>query len=317
MPYGILGHIGLGKETTWGSFTAATDYVEAMSETLQLTKNRFDVVNIQGGMYEPDDMVGLDIVGGDIAFSGHPEALGFFFNSMFGVQSATEILSGFLFANEFTMSQDDAANANANPAYTFEVSRNISSASQYVGCIVSAMELNIVPDAPLAVTATIIGKEENIIEKTTPSFTTSPVDVFAFDTASISVAGAGFALIESFTISLDTQLEGVATVNATTKVSKIKRTGPPLVRLSGTMCFEDHAEYDKFKAQTEQAISVNMTRADSFSLLMEFPRVIYNTYDMNMGGRERIVANFEGMARYHVGSASAAKFTLTNTKSWY
>jgi len=134
---------------------------------------------------------------------------------------------------------------------------------------------------------------------------------------SLALGGSATALIEALTIRIDNQCEGIPGLIATSDLSKIRRRGPVLVRMSGTLDFADLTEYANFVNQTEQTVKVYVTKASSFSMLFDIPRMVYSAFPVAMTGRERITVDFEGMCRYHVGSQSSIKVSLTTTKSDY
>jgi hypothetical protein len=116
---------------------------------------------------------------------------------------------------------------------------------------------------------------------------------------------------------IDNQLEGIAVLNNSNEIIKIRRKGPQLVRLSGNIGFDNLTEFNNFINQTEQRIFVNFFKASSFNLLIDMPRVVYTAFPLGIGGRERLMASFEGTARFHTGSNQAIQIDLTNTKSNY
>lgn len=316
--YGFAGHIGLGKESAWGTAVAATDYIEAMSESLSESRDRYDVKNIVGRYAEPDDMAGLRRIGGDVTFAAHPEVAPLAFLGTMGIHSQTIVLSDFLYTHEFTMATaEDGAN-NPLPPFTFEMFRDVTSSQRYEGVQFSRLQLACAPNQDLRLTASLIGKSStSAISKTSPSYVTSPTDPFAFDTCSLSFGGAAIALVEAFNLTLDNQLEGVPALNASTTIARVRRTGPQLVRLSGSIAFENITDHQRFINQTEIAVSAYFTRADSHSLLVELPRFVYSAFPLGAAGRERLVVAFEGLCRYHTGSAAAVKITTTNNTSGY
>lgn len=315
---GFGGYIGYARESSGGTPVAATDFIEAFSESLTLEMDRFETANIVGGrFYEADDFAGIRRVAGDLVFAAYPETLGSFLLGATGVQSNTEVLSGFLHTHNFTMRNTDFDESFAQDPFTFEIFRDVTSAHQYSGGNMSGIQLNAVPNQDLRITANIIAKSTNIVAAQTATFVNSPSDPLAFDTASVQFAGAATALVEALTVSIDSQLEGIASLNNSTQIRGIRRSGPQLVRVNGTIAFENLTEYARFVDQTEFAIAAHFTRADSFSLLMELPRVIYQAFPVTIGGRERITVDFTGQGRYHQGSANAVQFSLTNTTSGY
>lgn len=317
MSYGMNAFIGYGKETSWGSGVAVTDFVEVLSENLSASFDRFDYKNIYGGFYEPDDMAGVQRVAGSIALAAHCVSIGPFLKGALGVNSVTVVLSGSLFRNDFTANTADWSTEAAQPSYTFEIFRDVTSSFRYAGCNVAQLQMQFAPNQDVRVTAQLIARSAAVIAKSTPTFPASPVYPFAFDTASISVGGAAVSVFDGLSITIDNQLDGIPLLNNSTQIARIRRKGPQMVRLSGTMEFDNLTEYNNFVNQTEQRITVSVTRANSFQLTIDLPRVVYTAFPLGAGGRERLTVSMDGVARYHVGSLNAVKIGLTTTNSTF
>lgn len=318
MSYGFASHLGIGAESVWGTAVAADDYFEAFSETLALNIERFETRNIVGRFSEPDDSAGIQRSQGEIVLHGHPVSMGYFLKGAFG-QSTVTSLNANLQQSEFTPRQSDVSSLNPLPPWSLEIFRAgtlVDSAFQYAGVQFGSIQMAIAPNQDLRVTAGVIAKQVNDIAKTTPSFPGSPAEAFTFDTASVSLAGAGRVDFEALTISLDNQLEGIPALNQSANISKMRRTGPPLVAITGTTDFTDRNDYDRFVAQSEFALAVNFTKSSSFSLLIEIPRMVYTAYPIQIPGRDRLTVEFEGKGRFHVGSDTAIKATLTSIQSF-
>ena len=312
--HGFNGFLGIGPESTWGSAVTVTDYFEAFSESVTETYDRFQLANIIGRLAEPDDYAGILRVSGDISCAAHPHTLGFFLRGVTGVLSSS--MTDGLGTHIFTMgTATHQGSYNALHPFTFEINRDLSSSHQYDGAQISQVTLNGAPNQDLRVTASVLAKGRSIIAKTTPSYTSSSTFPFTFETCSVQIAGAANVDLESFTFTINNQVEGIATLNNDTEVQKMLRSGNPQIRLSGQMQFEDLDDYDRFINQTEIAMSFNFTRADSFSMLIDIPRFVYTSYPVNMGGADRVSVGFEGMCRYHTGSGQAFEITLTNVTS--
>ena len=182
---GFGGYIGFAKESSGGTPIAATNFIEAFSEGITLTMDRFETANIVGGaFYEADDMAGVRRISGDIVFAAHPEELGFILLGATGVQSNTEVLSGYLHTHEFTMRSSDWDETFAQDPFTFEIFRDVTSAHQYAGGQIGSIQLNAVPNQDLRVTATVMAKTSSVVAAQTATFTGSPTNPLAFDTCS-------------------------------------------------------------------------------------------------------------------------------------
>lgn len=320
MAYGFAGYFGLGKETAWGTAVSATDYIKMMSESAALQIDRYDTQNIIGGYYEPDDTAGVRRVVGEMSFFGHPVSIGHALTGVLGAPSSVASLNSALARTEWIPKQSDTGSANPFPAYTCEFYRDITSAQQVSGVQFSRLQLSTQANQDLRVTCGIIGKAMTNIARSssgTPTYPGSPVDPFAFDTASVQIAGAAVDRVEALSLVIDNQLDGIATLNNSNTISRVRRKGPPLTSISGTMDLIDITDLNRFINQTEMAMTISFFQANSFGLVIELPRVVYTAFPISAPGRERLTVQFEGKVRYHSGSATAMRIMLTTTKSNY
>ena len=314
---GHLGHFGLGAETNWGTAVAVTDYMELLSENLNTTIDRFGTRNIYAGFYEPDDSAGLRRSAGGIVMAGFPTPLGFALKSIFNNSSVSVVLSGFLWTNHFTGVKSEFADGVPRKPYTLEVHRDVTSSHQYAGAIANKLSLALAPNQDLRVAVEWLAKSRLLIAKTTPTFPGSPAEPFTFDTASVQLAGAATARVEALALNIDNQLEGIAALNNSNEIARIRATNPQIIRISGTLDFIDVAEQQDFINQTERVLKLNVFKAQSFNLLIDVPRFVYTAAPVGMSGRGRLTVAFEGMARYLASSLAAIGIQLTTTKSNY
>jgi hypothetical protein len=318
MAYGFAGHIGYAVETNWGSGVAVSsgDYIEAMTEDLSLDIERFGYKAIIGNLAEPDDDTGLFRVTGGIQFAANPMWLLPFMKSCFhSVVTTSETGPLYNHAFQTTSGGEDFDTQVPNTPYTFEIFRDVGTSMQYNGCLVNQLDFTFSVDGPVMCDAQIVGRDAEAIASTTPTFVTSPAKPFNFQTVSLSVGGAGTALIESLTVSIQNNLEGLGSLNLSNRISKIRRNNHQMVELSGTLDFTNNTEYQNFVDQTEQRFVVSVTRAESFQLVLDMPRVVYTAFPVGIPGRERITVDFTGKAFVDQGSGLAIKATLTTVQS--
>lgn len=314
---GHVGFFGLGKEAVWGTAVAATDYAELLSENLSTTIDRFGTRNIFAGYYEPDDYAGARRSAGGIVLAAHPLPLGHLLKAAFNSISQSVVLSGFLWTNNYSSVKSEFADGAPRQPYTLEINRDVTSSHRYAGAILNKLTLALAPNQDLRATAEWLAKSRTLLSRSTPTFPGSPVDPFTFDTASVQLAGAATARMEAITLVVDNQLEGILALNNSNEIARIRATNPQMIRISGTLDFTDVAEQQDFINQTERVLKLNLTRAQSFNLLIDVPRFIYSAVEGQMSGRGRVTATFEGMARYLTSSLTAIGIALTTTKSNY
>lgn len=317
MSQGHVGFVGLAKETNWGTAVAASDYLEVMSENLSTGIDRFPTRNVYGGFYEPDDYAGMRRTTGSLVHAAHPVSLGHLLKAVFNNSSASTVLSGFLYTMNFTGVKSEFADGVPRQPYTLEINRNVTSSHRYAGAVCNKLTLALAPNQDLRVTADWIAQAQTMLAATTPTFPASSTDPFTFDTASVSIAGAANARVEAFNLSIDNGLEGIAALNNSNTIARIRAREPQIIRISGTLDFVDITEQQDFINQTERAFVLSLTRAQSFQLVIDVPRFVYSAFPTGMPGRGRLTVGFEGMARYLTSSAAAIGIRLTTTKSNY
>lgn len=315
--YGMKGFFGIGKETTWGTPVAVTDYAELLSESLSEGIDRFEVKNIFGGLYEPADVAGIHRIAGDISLAGYPLILGHLLKAAMNVNSQSVVLSGSLWTHRFNTPQGDFSADAAGVPYTVEMNRDQTSSHQYGGMNLDRLVMALAPNQDLRLTASFVGKSAALLTATTPTFPGSPSDPFTFDTSSIQLGGSATSRIEALQISIDNQLEGIPALNGSTNIARIKRRGPQMVRLSGTIDFPDSTEYLDFKNQTQRAFKLALFKTTSFHFLIDIPQFVYTAFPLGTAGRDRGLIQFDGRAQFLVASNTAATFQLTTTKSNY
>lgn len=319
MAFGFLGFIGLAKEVTWGTPVASADYVEAMSESLQLGIDRFPIKNITNRYEEPSDQAGVKRITGEISLAGNPAAIGHFLKGALQTKSVSIVASGALWTNHFFSMKagDEFSTDTPLQPYTVEVFRDVTSSVQYTGCAVDTLAINLQPNQDVRFTANFIGKDENSIAATTPTFVSSPVAPFRFDTASLQIGGAANAKLEALTVTIANNLTGVPRLNASDTIAALRMSDFQMVDLAGTVEFTSLDEYDDFVAQTEQALVVSVTKANSFQMVIDVPKMVYTAFPTGIGGRERLSVDFTGKGFYHSGSGTAIQIDLTTTSSAY
>ncbi len=322
MTYGFAGHLGIARETVWGTPVAAADYFKALSESIPTDIARFDTINIHGAFNRPKDSAGIHSHAGDIVAAANARGgLGFFLAGALGINSVTEVLSGVLFTNRFTTVQADFGSLNALTPYTLEVFRDVTSAQQYAGVQFNGLELSVAPNGPLQVTARIIARSMLNIAATTPTFVNSPAEPFTFDSTSLQLpAGSGKPEIEALTIAIDNQLEGIPGLDvageANPVVTKIRRSGFQNVTVNGTLEFRTITEFNDFINQTEQRMVVSWFKANSFQLIVDIPQLVYTAFPVGMPGASRLTVDFTGQGQYHTGSAQSIDVQLTTTTTY-
>src|SRR3972149_7190953 len=88
-PSGRLAHIGVARQTAWGTPVAAAAYLRFRSESLVTSIEEVTPPNIQGAPDEGPTYQGFEGHAGDIVFDAHPDILGWFLLSGLGPDTVT------------------------------------------------------------------------------------------------------------------------------------------------------------------------------------------------------------------------------------
>jgi hypothetical protein len=322
MPIGALSHIGIGKETTFGTPVAATDYIKFASETLNesIEQVKSDILNAvvdEAPYYE-----GMHTIAGDISFDVAPNILGFFLRSALGAPTTTTIDGpNNVYQHVFTPAQTNFATNCALPPYTFEINRDVGQAYQYTGCVVNELDFTVGVDKKiLNAKASIIAKALALITKTTPSF---PVqDAFTWNQAAITFNGSTNTNFASIEFGVKNELDARPTLDGTRTINRILRNGKRSFPVKFTLELVDQTEYNLFRAQNEVALSIVLTgpviaTTNNYKLQIDIPKFHFNAFPVNVSGAGVITAAVDGWGEYDPTNLYAAKFTLVNTKSSY
>lgn len=318
---GAIGHIGLGKETAWGTPVAATKYVPFVSEGIAHEIEQLVAENIRGIVDESASHAGLHRVAGQIEAEVHPNILGHLLRSALGPPVSTQIGVTPAYQHVYTPTQQQFSSVCALPPYTLEIYRGVGQAFQAAGAVVNSLEFRVGMDQKiLRVVAALVAKSMATLEKTTPSFeTTNP---FTWAGCTLKIGAAVVDRFESVNVAIRNELEGVGTLNTTDKISRIVRNAKRNVELTMRVLFEDHADYTAFKDQVEQAFEVGFEGAviedpNKYALKFEFPKLRFTAFPVGIAGPGRIAVDVTGRAKYDPVMAAAVKVTLINTETSY
>ncbi len=324
MPFGALAHIGIGKETAWGTAVSATDYIKFASEGITEEIEQVLAESIDGTVDEGASFEGTHTITGDLTFDVYPNIVGHLLRAAFGAPVTTQpdaVGNPTVYQHVFTPVQSNFSNVCALPPYTFEVHRDLAQAFQYAGSVVNDLTFSFGTDSKIMQgTAAIIAKKLALITKTTPSFeTTQP---FLWNQAKITIAGADNKDVQTLEFGVNNNLEGRATLDETREISSVLRNGRRAFPISFTFDLKDLTEFNRFRSQTEVAAKIELTGAlisgtYNHKITIDIPKLRYTAFPINVGGAEVITAQVEGAAKYDPVTASSMKITLINTRATY
>ncbi len=321
MATGGQGFLAISRQASFGAATASWHYIPIISEGLTTNIEPLKEESIRQIYEEGESHDGVVSVEGDIVIEAHPTLIGNFLHGICGVSSTSAVLSGFVNQHIFTMTQDDFSQKCALPPYTIMVHRDVGSSYQFTDALFNGMTFEITAGGFMRMTIPVIARVSSLMDPETASFQASTP--FAWDSASISVGAAANAEIETLSIGIENNLVGKTTLDGTRAFNSILRDGFRNFPISGQMDFTSQAEYNDFRVGSEQQLIVTITGETEINsgyyniVKFDFPRFRYESYEANIGGPGQIMASFDGVGKYSLGSANALTITLQNTLGGY
>lgn len=314
--FGANAHLGLAKETAFGTPAAAADYIPFISEAITHAIEQLMESSNRAMPDEPPQFAGLETFAGDIVLEGRPSILGYLLHSCLNTPNTTGVAPG-PYTHVFTPRTDNFAAACALQPYTLEVHRDLGAANafQFAGAVVNTLGFEFgVGQKILKCTAGVIAKDVTNIAKTTPSFATE--DPFLWHQATITIGGTGNQSLESLGLTINNACEGVPLLNNTRKIAKISRNGFRTLDFNATFDVDDLTEYTRFKNQTETAFVITLTNGTNYELKFELNKVRYTAFPLGVSGSGRLTVAVTGKAKYDA-TTKLVTVTLKNMKAIY
>lgn len=319
MAYGMLGHVGISAQQSFNTLTTSYDYFPVISESLTTNIEQLIEEGMKARFEEGDTQEGLLTVEGDIVFEPHPIMLGHFLRGALGQSSGT--LVGSVTTWDFLPRQTDfTAGKVAVPPFTLEVYRDTGESWVFTDAVVNALNMEVTNGAIVKATASMLCRVSSLNTKTTPSFPEGRP--WTWDAVSLSIGGAAANDTETLVISIENNLEGIATLSTERLHNRYLRTGHRLFSITGTADFPVQSEYIEFRQQNQRPLVMTatgdtITSSQSNVLKIDVPQFRYTAFPVGMAGPGRIQVSFEGSPKFHAASLTAIDVTLTNTRESY
>ena len=300
------GHVGIALETTNGTYTAPTNFVAAISETLSATRNDPKRMPILGRAVTTGKVQGRQHVEGEIVTELMPESMAFFLTwSRFGANIAQAGVGPYT----YDAVDDKVVHLKTTKRSLTIVTDRAGVGFAYLGCQVTAMRLTFEDGIP-QMTYTIIGLEET--DEYTPGAITEPTEVpFAADEAVVSIAASARVDLDSLEINIDDSGEARFNLSGQEAADYVK-FGEHLSTASFEIDFESKADYAIWAAQTVQPLLVVITKGTDQIVSFELNGALYDTFEVGLSGLgDQVRASAEMMAAYDVTDTAAVTIALT------
>ena len=304
---GATGVLGLGIETTRGTYVAATKWVPIRSESITVSQEMNYRRNIRG-IADPDvPQVGNLTYEGDVEFEAYPDVIAYFFKAMRTSEAKTG--SGDPYQYIYTPTHG----ALSTSSLSFYVERN-GVRFGYSGVSVTGMAFT-VTDGILICTATVSALAESLPGAESDSY--SVETPFYTGTFSVEIPDSSAVMdMDNFSWSVT---EGGSTnhrLDGSTNPSIITM-GERTTSCSMDRDFDARTDLDAFEAATATSVTIICTHtAATRYLKLEMPVASMETYDVNLGGQGDIVrASINYTGSYNAGTTGAYRATVKTAEN--
>jgi len=326
MAYGQNSNIAIGFQDTYG--TATTDsgtlvgslyFLPHLSDGVKLEIGEIVDEAMRGIFDEGDSYEGPKSAGGDFDTTAQAISLGVMCRAFFG--PPVTVTSGGVYEHTFTPRTSDFSEKCAGDPTMYYRYLETGSAEVFYDLNASMLELGITNGELLRSKITFVGGSHLQIAALVADY---PVGrKFAWDVASVSIAGVGRDEQMDLTITFDDQLTASHTLNNSKFPSRIKRSGMRTVAVAGTLKFDNQDEYQQFIAQSERELIVNFKGGTEIQsgyyeeIKITCPAMRYVDIPVQAGGPGEIEVSISAKGKYHTGSATSAQVVVVNTQASY
>ncbi|MEM3395335.1 MAG: phage tail tube protein [Nitrososphaerota archaeon] len=291
--------------------TSGFKYIHVDSCDLHLEKEIiYDEDNISYIEYS-SALEGLRTVKGGIEQRLNPSMIGELLNSFFGGATTTQIESSTAYLHSFTPSN------NVIP-YTVIVAAD-GIAERFIGCGVGKIEFIFEAGEAPTMRSELLGRDMDI---TTPSIPSYPSVRNWLPTETSLTLGGEAVFIKKLELSLENGLsddEFVVGSNVLQRLSPRKYSVD--IKLSAR--FLTSSRLEEFLSGSETSMRINLTGPEipgaeghSYQLIIEMPRVVYDSHTAEIDARELLVEEIEMRALRSLSEPSIS-ISLKNTDPGY
>lgn len=309
---GLAGQWGFVDESTYGTFVAPTRFLEFLSESVKLERERIESNGIRAGRrilhrWAP----GVQRVTGDIEFELAPQGTALLWKHILGAVAT----SG---AGPYThtLTPGDLS----GKSMTVQIGRPDIGGTvrpfSYLGCKVATAELSLEVNEFVLMTVGLYGAHEDTGQALATASYPSGLSPFVFTHGSISLAGSAFD-VRSASLSID---NGLATDRHFIRATTPERPKEPLEAdrraITGTLTadFTDLTAYNRFVNGTEAALVFTLNAGASAQTTITL-NVRFDGDTPEIGGAELLEQSLPFKAVSATSDAAAITVVVINSDS--
>lgn len=290
MPTGATGHIGIGKETTWGEGVAPTVWLPA-TESLSADFPEIEVDVPYGGRNAPRSDRGRPTFSGSVSsILAKQELIGNIFNAALGAPVSSGTAP---YVHTFTPREAPVSPTVAVEPYSVQVTRG-GKTTRWVGGQLNEFTVNAPVDGRVTMDTDWMFKNwDNSVSAATPTLETNRT--FLYKHADHLRNATAFPNIKSLTINYSNNLETDMTQDGTDELRAVY-LGTSKLTVSMTVIFSTPNLFDDFLAQTDQAFEYGWEINGGTYIKFIIPNLSIKDYQDPLSGRGILEASVEASA---------------------
>lgn len=316
MSSGLNNHIGIGKETAFGTPVAPTVFLPIKeSDGIQINKDIQFIESIKSGVAGKNKgaFVGKVEYSGSFESDAHPQFLGHILRSVFGsVSSALE-------SGETTVYRHTFTETLSKPSYTVE--QKIGEiVKRFAGFVVKNLKIESKAGESVAISFEGLAKSQSDATAQTPTYETSRPFNFA-DITSIKIGNIEVkSYCEEFSFEYDNQIEGFYSMGANELQSVYPKPSEAKGKLTLYLDDTTKAFLEDYIAKTERAIEIKIEgdsigNASKETFYIKLPKAVMTSVGTKLSTEyNALEIEFEGVVDPTDGLITAY---LINTLSSY
>jgi hypothetical protein len=307
---GLAGQIGFADEVTYGTYVAPTRFLEFLSESLVLERERIESAGIRAGRRVLHRWAaGVQRVTGDVVFEVAPQGFGLIWKHILGGVATT---GAGPYTHTFT--PGDLAGKSLSVQVGRPDIAGVVRPFSYLGCKVASAELGFEVNQYAQLTCSFYGAHEDTAQ--TLGVATYPTGLapFSYNYGAITIAAGAFD-VKSGSLSID---NGLATDRHFIRATTPERPKEPLEAdrraITGTLTadFTDLTAYNRFVNGTEAALVLDFNVGASARLTATL-NVRFDGTTPNVGGAELLEQELPWKAVSATSDAAAITVVLINS----
>lgn len=315
---GLTGFVGIGQESSYGVAASRTNFFEINDESLAVEENKIESAALASvGIRESKVAQGGISVGGDFSYDVQYAGCERLFKHGLGqVASSQPDVTSYpqVWDHTFTIA-DDLPEGLTVEVYrgTEDFATEPDKSFLYTGCRITNINLSCGVDDLLKMTASVIGRDEGRVAKSTPSYNLAELAVYHQGTVRWD---GGDVECENFSIDIANALEARPRLGSRF-TRQPKRSGKLSVSGSFTAEFTGWSQYDDFRNNTSRQMTLvfegpNIAAAfyNRITITMAVAKVLGYRVVNAQPGRLMMEVQFKA---YRTDSAGELSIVMRNT----